>query len=265
MRILLAGESWVTHSTHLKGFDAFHTTEYVEGAGVFIEAVRAAGHTLDYLPCHLVPTAFPATLDELAPYDVVVLSDIGSNTFLLPPETVRGSVAAPNRLDALAAHVAGGAGLLMVGGYLSFAGIDGRARFGQSPLAGVLPVVMSAHDDRHELPQGIAPQVADPAHPVLRDVPEGAWPALLGLNRVAPAEGAEVLVTCGDDPLLVVGDHARGRAAAFTSDLAPHWAPPAFLAWNGYAPLWEGLLRWLAAGRAKPSAIASSSPGDATV
>lgn len=36
----------------------------------------------------------------------------------------------------------------MIGGYLSFTGIDGRARFGMSPLASVLPVTMLDRDDR---------------------------------------------------------------------------------------------------------------------
>jgi uncharacterized membrane protein len=33
MRVLLAGESWVTHSVHVKGVDSFTTSSYVEGAG----------------------------------------------------------------------------------------------------------------------------------------------------------------------------------------------------------------------------------------
>ena len=32
-QILIAGESWTTHSIHQKGFDSFTTTEYVEGVG----------------------------------------------------------------------------------------------------------------------------------------------------------------------------------------------------------------------------------------
>jgi uncharacterized membrane protein len=32
----------------------------------------------------------------------------------------------------------------------------------------------------------------------------------------------------------------------FTSDCAPHWAPPEFLAWPGYQVLWPNLIRWLA-------------------
>jgi len=41
-----------------------------------------------------------------------------------------------------------------------------------------------------------------------------------------------------------VGTHGAGRVGAFTSDMAPHWAPPEFLAWEHYQTLWVSLLRW---------------------
>ena len=80
---------------------------------------------------------------------------------------------------------------------------------------------------------------------MLRDVPGGPWPDLLGYNRVTPRPEAEVLARCGDDPLLACWDYHDGRSAVFTSDCAPHWAPPTFLAWPGYGALWPGLIRWL--------------------
>jgi len=55
-----------------------------------------------------------------------------------------------------------------------------------------------------------------------------------------------VVVRCGDDPLLVCGEHHGGRSAAFTSDCAPHWGPPQFVAWPGYQQLWPNLVTWLA-------------------
>jgi uncharacterized membrane protein len=137
----------------------------------------------------------------------------------------------------------------MIGGYMSFSGIDCVARFGRTPLALVLPVEMFDCDDRVEVPEGIEATVLDAAHPALADVPAGPWLALLGYNQVAPRADAEVLVGLGDDPLLVVGSVGAGRSAAFTSDLAPHWAPPVFMDWTGYMPLWTGLLTWLAEGR----------------
>ena len=62
-----------------------------------------------------------------------------------------------------------------------------------------------------------------------------------------PKDDAVVLASCGEHPLLVVGTYGAGRSAAFTSDIAPHWAPPEFLAWDGYAELFDRLVTWLAA------------------
>lgn len=247
-RVLLVGESWVTHSTHLKGFDAFQTTEYVEGAGAFLAALRETGHDVAYVRAHEVATAFPASAEALAAVaDVVVLSDIGANSFLLTPETFNESRIAPNRLTALAEFVRAGGGLLMVGGYLSFSGIDGRARWGRSPIGSVLPVQVDDVDDRVETPEGLEAEVLLGEHPALAGVPT-AWPPLLGYNRVEIGAGSTELVRIGTDPLLAVGRSGAGRVAAFTSDLAPHWAPPDFVAWDGYAPLWDGVVRWLTSG-----------------
>lgn len=245
LRVLLAGESWVTHATHLKGFDAFHTTDYTEGATRFIEDLRSLGHEVSYLPSHAIPTEFPTALDGLKGYDVVILSDVGSNTFLLTPETFVRSEIAVNRLEVLASYVEMGGALLMVGGYMSFAGIDGRARYGASPLARVLPVGMLDRDDRVEVPEGFVAEVAALDHPALAGV-DAAWPRLLGYNELRVRPDSVVLASRGDDPILAVGTYGQGRTAAFASDLAPHWAPPEFVEWPGYPRLWDSLLNWLA-------------------
>jgi uncharacterized membrane protein len=145
----------------------------------------------------------------------------------------------------LAAWVRDGGGLLMIGGYMSFAGIDGKARYGRSPLADVLPVVIADHDDRTEVPEGFVPEVHQPGHPALAGVPP-AWPRVLGYNRVGARDASTVLVARAADPILVVGDAGAGRSAAFTPDLAPHWAPPEFVSWDAYGLLWQSLLGWLA-------------------
>ena len=88
------------------------------------------------------------------------------------------------------------------------------------------------------------PVVVRPDHPVVRGLP-AAWPALLGYNRVASRPATEVVVTCGADPLVACGEHGAGRSAVFTSDCAPHWGPPEFLAWPGYPVLWANLVTWL--------------------
>src|SRR5262249_27175101 len=68
MRVLLCGESWVTHSLHIKGVDSFSTSSYVEGAGHLRAALAGADIEVDYLPGHLVPGQFPATLGDLLDY-----------------------------------------------------------------------------------------------------------------------------------------------------------------------------------------------------
>ncbi len=246
MRVLLCGESWVTHSVHVKGVDSFTTSSYVEGADRLRSALAAspAGLSVDYLPGHLVPGQFPGSVSSLAGYGAVILSDIGANSLLLAPETFERSAIAPNRLAVIEQYVREGGGLLMIGGYFSFAGIDGKARYHGTPVEDALPVTISAIDDRAERPEGVLPVVRGAGHPVLAGVPDG-WPALLGYNQLVAKPSAEVLALCGDDPLLVVGGHGSGRSAAFASDCAPHWCPPGFMDWPGYDPLWGNLVRWL--------------------
>ena len=246
-RVLIAGESWVTHSIHPKGFDSFTTTSYHEGVGPLRAALEAGGFVVDYQPSHVAATSFPSTAAELAPYGAVLLSDIGANTLLLHPDTFDRSIPRPDRLAAIEAYVAGGGGLVMIGGYLTFQGIDGKARWSGTPVERALPVTIGTTDDRVEAPAGVEPVVRATDHPIAAALP-ARWPALLGYNRVMPRPGADVVATVGDDPLIVAGTHGRGRGVAFTSDCGPHWCPPPFLEWPGYARIWQQLVGWVAGG-----------------
>lgn len=243
-KILLAGESWMTTSTHTKGFDSFTTTTYAEGGADFIAALEAVGHQVTYLPSHIAAEQFPATEEELRVYDAVVLSDIGSNTLLLRAATFLQGRARPNPLVSLAQWVNGGGALLMVGGYLSFQGIEGKANYARSPLAEVLPVFMETGDDRQETPQGVAPAVVHNGHQVVAGL-EQIWPQILGFQYVVAKPEAETLVIVDGHPLVVVGAAGQGRTMAFTSDMGPHWIPAEFLAWTGYARFWQQAMAWL--------------------
>jgi uncharacterized membrane protein len=81
----------------------------------------------------------------------------------------------------------------------------------------------------------------------------GEWPPLLGVNEVELRDDAEVLATLpgdqGGHPVLVLGGYGKGRTAAWTSDIGPHWLSPAFCAWEGYGRLWKNILGWLSAER----------------
>lgn len=260
LRVLVVGESWIKHTVHMKGFDHFQNTEYEEGAGVFLDSLASSGFDVTYMRAHEVSGKFPTTPEQLEQYDVVVVSDIGANSFLLTDETFLRSQLTVNRLQLLADYVELGGGLVMVGGYLSFSGIDGRARYGRSPLARVLPVHVLDRDDRVEVPEGVVATFDEPEHAVLGGTP-AAWPPLLGYNEIVAKPESTVVARAGQDPLLVVGQAGLGHAVAFASDLAPHWAPPEFLSWAHYAELWAGILRWASAGRrsdAERPALATS-------
>ena len=219
-RILLAGESWMKHTIHVKGFDSFTTSEYEEGAAWLLEAFRQGGHEVTFLPNHQAPERFPATGEELGRYDAVFLSDIGSNTLLLAPDTFNRSRPTPDRCAALRNWVLEGGSLCMVGGYMSFSGIDAKARYGATALAEVLPVECLTTDDRVEIPQGTVPTVRMPHHAVFQGM-DGEWPFFLGYNRTLPREGSEVLASVGEDPFVALGSAAKGGPPP-----SPRIAPP---------------------------------------
>lgn len=230
---------------HQKGFDSFTTTEYVEGGQEYREALESDGWTVTHLPAHTIETQFPRTAEELAEYDLVVISDVGANTFLLTRAVFNRSISEPNKLEMIRKYVRAGGGLLMVGGYLSFSGVDAKANYAHSPLAEVLPVKVMQTDDRAEHPEGARIEVLDGTHQALGAV-GSEWPSLLGYNRTAPRDEGTILATVNGDPLIAVGEFGAGRTGVFTSDMSPHWAPPPFMDWDGYAPLWSALSAWVA-------------------
>ncbi|WP_028936353.1 glutamine amidotransferase [Pseudonocardia spinosispora] len=245
-RVLVAGESWVTQSTHIKGVDTFTTSSYVVGVEPLRRALESRGHQVEHLPAHLVPARFPSSEGELSAYDVVVLSDIGANSVQLAPSVFEKAIPGADRLGALRDWVDAGGGLLMIGGYLSFTGFEGKAAYRNTVLHDVLPVELLAEDDRVELPAGTRAEVLDADHPALGGV-AGDWPALLGYNRVRPRPESSVLARIGADPLVAVAQRGAGRTAVFTSDCSPHWAPEAFCEhWDGYPRVFGGLVEWLA-------------------
>ena len=247
-KVLLAGESWVSTATHIKGFDQFPTVTYHTGADELLKALKDSAFDVSFMPAHEAQRDFPLTAEALAQYDAVVLSDIGANTLLLHPDTWIHSKRTPNRLKLLRDYVTNGGALLMFGGYYSFQGINGGARYHKTPVEEVLPVTCLAIDDRIEVPEGFSPVVTgNDTHPVLKGLGKD-WPYLLGFNEVKVKPGADVLATVSDEygsqPLLVTGTYGAGRTLVWTSDVGPHWLPPEFIAWNGYKTLFEQMLAW---------------------
>jgi uncharacterized membrane protein len=243
VKVLLAGESWITFSIHQKGFNAFTEGGYAEGATALVQALEEKGATVHYMKAHEAARRFPQSPEEIDAYDTVLLSDIGSDSLLLHPDTFSGSKPTPDRLDLIREWVNRGGGFGMIGGYLSFQGYGGSAHYRFTPVEDILPVSLYEGDDRVEKPAGFHPRVVR-SHPVTVDLPD-EWPPLLGYNKVKP-EGEVLVRTIGDDPLLVVGEYGGGRTAAFTSDCSPHWGSEDFVGWEYYGEFWFRLVSWLA-------------------
>lgn len=229
---------------HSKGYDSFTSTKYEEGASYMMEVLRKRGVEVTYLPAHTVQTAFPRSAEELAAYDVVIISDVGSNTFLLQNDTFYNMKIIPNALTQIKDYVAAGGGFLMVGGYLSFMGIEGKANYKRTVIADVLPVEMLDGDDRVEVPEGIRAQYALPEHETVKGFK--SQPLFLGYNELKAKPGSETVMTVGKDPLLVFGSYQKGRTAAFASDCSPHWGCLEFVNWEHYADLWMNILNYIA-------------------
>lgn len=245
-KVLLAGESWISFTTHVKGFDTFYTSTYASGEQFLAMAMKNGGYDFTFMPNHEAMNNFPFTLEGLQQYDVIILSDIGANTLLLPDRTFSRSEQSANRCSLLERYVLEGGALLMVGGYMTFAGIDGKGKWHDTAVQNVLPVEVLTVDDRMEHPEGITPVTVAPDHPILQGVsPE--WPFVLGYNKTILREGSELVARIGEDPFIALGTFGKGRSAVVTTDCSPHWAPPGFCHWESYEKLWQNLVAWLSA------------------
>lgn len=134
---------------------------------------------------------------------------------------------------------AGELGLLMIGGWGSFAAPDGR--WIGTPIAEALPVVCGRRDDRVNWPGG-AVVVPAAVHGLLAGLTRRPLPVICGFNRVTVRPRGQVVLdaqplvsrvdragrlTLGARapraPLLVLDADPCRRIAALTTDLAPHW------------------------------------------
>lgn len=159
-------------------------------------------------------------------YGAILLSDYPAGNFT------------PDQLQALAAKVKNGLGLLMIGGWESFSGLSGG--YTHTPLKEVLPVVMQDGDDRiNSSSPCLIEKNAD--HPILEGLPfEEEVTGVGGYNVFRAKQDSRTLLTLRPfqvrrknqqyhfaeketAPLLVLGSYGGGRTAAFASDVAPHW------------------------------------------
>ncbi len=141
-------------------------------------------------------------------------------------------------LDQMKEQIAAGAGLFMPGGWESYTGLG--AGYNKSPLAQVLPVIMTDTDDRVNS-HGPCLIIKKNDHPIIKGLDlENDVPGIGGFNRFEVKPGAELILSSqrycasvrGDEatfkklescPLLAAGTFGLGRVVSLATDLAPHW------------------------------------------
>ncbi|MBU9728253.1 glutamine amidotransferase [Diplocloster modestus] len=238
--VLFAGESWFFTTTETKGFDQFTIGGYETEIGR-VRAYMEEYADITHIPAHLVATEFPDSAEKLKEYDAVLVSDVGANSFLLHPDTFQRSIRTPDKLKAIAEYVEQGGAFGMIGGYMTFMGIEGKGRYHGTVIEEILPVTMMQTDDRREHPEGITVTACqDP----LADGLPSPWPYLLGYNKLSAKDGARVIAQYEGDPILALGTYGNGRTFAWASDCAPHWMPAAFCESDLNKELWRRVLTW---------------------
>ena len=242
--VLIAGEIFPPPGSGLSSDAGF-----VNGAATFIEALAAHDIRVRQVGAGRCEREFPGSTAALDEFSAVVLSDVGALSLLLTAEA-RAGFPGVNRLEVLRQWVELGGGLMMAGGYTSFQGMDGTARFHRTAVEDCLPVECLPYADGLEAPEGLSPLVVDAAHPVVATL-AGPWPKVLGVNMVRTRGDGSLLVAKCDYrgeafPLLAVRNYGDGRTLAWTTDIGPHWLSRPFLDWPGYRTLATNMIRWVA-------------------
>lgn len=120
-----------------------------------------------HIPCHRVALDYPRSVEELAKYDAVLFSDVGSNTFLLLPDMVKTGKRVKNLLKVTRDYVANGGGFCMIGGYMTYQGMEAKGKWKDSIIEKILPVELQSGDDRVEVPEGADLSCVPDSHPIL--------------------------------------------------------------------------------------------------
>ena len=237
--------------------------------GQFLNTVDADPDTGEQIyPVEHPTRGFPRTMAELLKYDVIIHSDIRTDSF------------SGEQLQNIARLVEEfGGGFVMIGGNSAF----GKGGYHRTILDRVIPVAMEQDNDSQARPITLRVPTGALTHPVMAigttpEETEQIWtekfPVLYGCNLVDRAKpGATVLGVdavarnrYGPRLLLAVQNVGKGRSMAFTSDTTRSWGRDFETVWGEpinpafplserncdsryYRQFWVNAVRWLAAGR----------------
>jgi uncharacterized membrane protein len=253
LRVLYVGDSDVTVGALSAGSNFTYDQRGVQ-INIAAEKILSAWrknpkYEVSYLTGWDALAKFPETPQDLRRYDVVILSDVDSDSLVLYPEArMSQAPMGPNRLKSVRDYVREGGALLMIGGYASFTGRHNAGNYHGTAVEEALPVnCLDQNDDRMETPEGVTVEVKEAGHPLMRGIEWSPSPIFNGYNRLQVKTGAQLLAIAKEtgDPMVVVWNYGKGRSMAFASDIAPHWGS-GFQQWRFYEQFWDQALDWLA-------------------
>lgn len=211
---------------------------------------------------------FPHTMAELLNYDVIIHSDIRTDSFT------------GEQLENMARLVEEfGGGFVMIGGNSAF----GKGGYHRTVLDQIIPAAMEQDNDSQARPITFRVPLGALSHPVMaigstpqetQEIWGEKFPMLYGCNLVDRAKPGAVVLGVdsiahnryGPRLLLAVQNEGKGRSMAFTSDTTRSWGRDFETLWGEpinpalplterncdsryYRQFWVNAVRWLAAGR----------------
>lgn len=195
----------------------------------------------------------PGGLEEyLKESNCLIISDVEAKCFHLYPSFFDRArrenriVTFPDRLKVIKEWIHNGGGMMMLGGWLSFSGVQGRSGWGRSSLKEALPVECLLIEDLVESSEGFTAEIIEPEHPIVKGLAWDKFPPIFGYNEVKEKPEGQVLVRVKEtgDPLVVAGEYGNGRVFTYMSDPAPHWGIN-FELWESYDAFWLQALNWV--------------------
>jgi uncharacterized membrane protein len=246
IKILYAGDYALITHTYVKGMNSWTSGQAFDERHFVMDVLDSIdGFKAEYLPTPYVSERFPSTLEEMQQYDVIIISDVGTDTILMYPDIFKIPMG-ENRLELLSQYVNGGGGLMAVGGWMSFGGQMGQAKYHGTKLEEILGINASPYDDRVEVPEGLTYNPIKKDHPLIKGLDWDKSPLLfLGYNRFTAKNPDNIIAEWNGDPMMVVNNYGKGRTLSFASDIAPHWGQ-GFVEWENNHKFWEKTLKYLA-------------------
>jgi len=249
-KVLYVGDTQVNLITSMKGMDSWSYAYYSDSAR-YLRNALAKSEDIEcvHIPGSNATIDMPNTKEGFDEYACVIFSDLGYNNVIFQPGNIQPFKIpmGPNRVDALYDYVKNGGGLMMIGGWLSFSGLDGKGLYPGTKIEELLPVNCEPRgvDDRIEVTEGFSMHHDMPEHPILKDL---AWEKpymFMGYNKTYLKPGSELITSYNGDPIIASSYYEKGRSIVFTSDVGPHWGGD-FLTWPDYDIIWQRLTRWCA-------------------